>query len=132
MFEKFNDIRKASAEKYANSGTGRGVTIGQLHDKLSLETNVGNRRKVVYLIDALSKEDQAELTGIVMFGRDYEVEKGSTHTVLSSAIQDHAHMVNQTGHSGYLAGKPLHIYLERAEAKLTGKQLDRLPILEDE
>jgi hypothetical protein len=126
MFEKFDNICKASVEYYAKdkSSESNGRKMIDILNQLAKE--FGNddfmNRKTRLLIEALPKIDQVELTGIVFYGRDAAVTKDTREITLQEYTTDHAYMVDEDGHADYLSGKPIHLYLESAKDKLRGQR----------
>jgi hypothetical protein len=130
MFEKFNDIRRASAAYYAKNEGKEGVvrsSVEMLDEMLvEFEDEDFMNKKTRMLIEALPKIDQIELTGLAFYGRDAAVTSETRESVLAEWTSYHAYMVNEEGHASYLSAKPLHLFLDRAEAKLKG-QMDTKP-----
>jgi hypothetical protein len=134
MFEKFNEIRKTSAAYYANQDDGvvRTMTdlLDEMKDRFDDEDFLNGKTRV--LIEALPKSDLIELTGIIYYGRDAVVESQTRQTLLDAYIKDLAYLSNDEGHAGHLSGKPIHLYLARAERKLNGELDEPKPRDEDD
>src|SRR5665213_2912200 len=118
MFEKYNAIRNASVDYFANSG--HATSLSDLLTDRNVSEHFEKMGNVVKELEKLSQPDLVEFTGVIFFGRDAVEWKGSPESTLARTIVNHAHMANEDHHIDYLASKPLHDYLEEAEAKLTG------------
>jgi len=77
----------------------------------------GNR--LYAAIRNLNDADLKNLSGWVLFGRDYSPEDGDPFEVLERYIRE-AVIYPSTSEIGYLAGKPIGKYLREAEGHLAG------------
>jgi hypothetical protein len=119
MFEKFDEIRNASAE-YFGPDDGRISTSEDVLNELMNDPSLGINSKGLKLIEGLSKRDLIELTGIMFYSRAV-VRTNNRKEKLEETTQLYAHMANDERHAADLSQKPLHKSLAEAEAKLNGE-----------